>query len=295
MPDSSMGRLGHEKTYAPSIDAMLKISLGLVLFAILTTVLVYAETVTTSAGGESYDIEYTGDGVTVAKVDAYMETTSLIFDVSVPDDTGTLVVTFDRTFFDETCGGLDGEFIVLVDGDFPDFQETETTAQSRTLSISLHAGSTEVEILGSVLAGADLCEDGGPEPPATVQTPDPTPEPPKTDKAQCGPGTVLVDGKCELEKKCGPGTTLVDGKCELEKKCGPGTILVDGKCELDKTCGPGTILVDGKCELSKPASAPFSLKSLGKDLGVGFFAAFAAAGVLGIILGLVARSHRNKN
>ena len=41
--------------------------------------------------------------------------------------------------------------------------------------------------------------------------------------AGCGPGTVLVDGVCELaptpesSTACGPGTTLVDEVCELDE------------------------------------------------------------------------------
>ena len=42
--------------------------------------------------------------------------------------------------------------------------------------------------------------------------------------AGCGPGTVLVDGVCELAPTpesstgCGPGTVMVDGVCEIDQK-----------------------------------------------------------------------------
>ena len=42
--------------------------------------------------------------------------------------------------------------------------------------------------------------------------------------AGCGPGTVLVDGVCELaptpesSTACGSGTVMVDGVCELDEK-----------------------------------------------------------------------------
>ena len=45
---------------------------------------------------------------------------------------------------------------------------------------------------------------------------------------------VFADG-------CGPGTVLIDGVCELapiqesSKGCGSGTVMVDGVCELDET------------------------------------------------------------
>jgi len=45
---------------------------------------------------------------------------------------------------------------------------------------------------------------------------------------------VFADG-------CGPGTVLIDGVCELapvqesSEGCGSGTVMVDGVCELDET------------------------------------------------------------
>ena len=38
--------------------------------------------------------------------------------------------------------------------------------------------------------------------------------------------------------------------------CGPGTVLVDGVCELvpvepGEGCGPGTVMIDGVCELTE--------------------------------------------
>ncbi|RNJ78483.1 MAG: hypothetical protein D9C04_07215 [Nitrosopumilus sp. B06] len=307
MPKSRMGRAIHERIL-PSTGFVLHVSLSLVLFTVLASGMAYAETVSASVNGESFNIEYTSSGVSVSAVDSSIDTASLIFDVSVPDGAGTLVVTFERSFFDSIRGGLDEEFDVLADGDFPVFEETSTTTQSRTLSIDLPAGTSEVEVLGSSLAGENLYGDVAepePEPPKPVPAPD-------TQKTQCGAGTTLVDGQCVLEKKCGAGTTLVDGQCVLEKKCGAGTKLVDGQCVLeekkcgagttlvdglcvlDDTCGAGTILVDGQCVLEQ-TKEPFSLKSLGKELGTGFFIAFAAAGVLGVILGLIAKAHRSKN
>ena len=41
-------------------------------------------------------------------------------------------------------------FIVLADGDEPIFSETNTSSQSRTLSIELPAGTEEIEIIGSM-------------------------------------------------------------------------------------------------------------------------------------------------
>ena len=46
--------------------------------------------------------------------------------------------------------------------------------------------------------------------------------------AGCGPGTVLVDGVCELA----PATSLTDEQEKAASSCGPGTVWVDGVCEL---------------------------------------------------------------
>ena len=46
--------------------------------------------------------------------------------------------------------------------------------------------------------------------------------------AGCGPGTVLIDGVCELAPTQQPTQQSSQG-------CGPGTVLVDGKCELAQT------------------------------------------------------------
>ena len=46
--------------------------------------------------------------------------------------------------------------------------------------------------------------------------------------AGCGPGTVLVDGVCELA----PATPLTDEQEKAASSCGPGTVWVDGVCEL---------------------------------------------------------------
>ena len=49
--------------------------------------------------------------------------------------------------------------------------------------------------------------------------------------AGCGPGTVLVDGVCELA----PATPLTEEQEKQAIICGPGTVWVDGVCELKET------------------------------------------------------------
>ena len=45
-------------TQLPSVNSLLKISFGLILFTMLSTALVYAETMSVDVEGNSFDVEY---------------------------------------------------------------------------------------------------------------------------------------------------------------------------------------------------------------------------------------------
>ena len=62
----------------PSINSLLKISLGLILFTMISTALVYAETMSVDVEGTSYDIEYFTTGVTITGAESDVEAGSLI-------------------------------------------------------------------------------------------------------------------------------------------------------------------------------------------------------------------------
>jgi len=132
----------------PSINSLLKISLGLILFTMISTALVYAETMSVDVEGTSYDIEYFTTGVTITGAESDVEAGSLILFVDVTESSGILEITFERIFFDSIYEGEDEEFYVLADLDDANFEETETTALSRTLSIQLPSGTEDVEIIG---------------------------------------------------------------------------------------------------------------------------------------------------
>ena len=196
-------------TSIPSVSSLLKISLGLILFTMISTALVYAETMSVDVDGISFDLEYDVTGMTVSGIEADTDFISLILTVDVTESSSTLDITLDRSFFDSTFEGLDDDFIILADGDEPNFSETATTTQSRTLSIELPAGTEEIEIIGSVF-GQSIEETPVEETPVEETPIDTTP------KTQCGPGTVLKDGSCVLDERCGPGTVLKDGACVLD-------------------------------------------------------------------------------
>ena len=189
--------------HLPNANSLLKISLGLIFFTILSTALVYAETIPVDVDGTSFNVEYTATGMTVSGIESDTDFISLILTVDVTESSGTLDITLDRSLLDSTFQGLDDDFILLADGDEPVFSEI-ATSQSRTLSIELPAGTEEIEIIGSVF---------GQTVDATPVEDTPVEDTPKT---QCGPGTILKNGACVLDERCGPGTILMDGACVVD-------------------------------------------------------------------------------
>ncbi len=266
--------------HSPNVSSLLKISLGLILFTLLSSALVYAETLSVDIEGNSFDVDYATTGMSVSGIIADLDFVSLIFTVDVTDSPGILEITFDRSFFDalyEDDGNIvDDIFIILADGDEPNFTETETTVQSRTLSINLPSGTEEVEIIGSIFNNPAF------EPEVTepeVTEPEVT-EPEVTEPEVTEPEVTEPEVTEETQKtQCGPGTILKDGACILDERCGPGTVLEDGVCVLDSTPQPTTT----------------SSKGLGKELIIGVVAAIAIAGVIGIILAIISKVSKSSD
>jgi hypothetical protein len=262
----------------PSVNSLLKISLGLILFTMISTALVYAETMSVDVDGTSFDLEYDATGMTVSGIEADTDFISLILTVDVTESSGTLDVTLDRSFFDSTFEGLDDDFIILADGDEPNFSETATSAQSRTLSIELPAGTEEIEIIGSIF-GQSVEET--PEETPVEETPEETPveETPEETPVEETPEETPVE------------ETPVD--TTRKTQCGPGTILKDGACVLDERCGPGTILKDGACVLDSTSQTSGFSKGMGKESIMGFVVAFLGAGIVAVVFGIIARASKS--
>jgi len=271
-----------ERISFPNAGTLLKISLGLVLFTIISFALVYAETIPVDVAGTTYDLEYAVTGMTVSSIEADLEFVSLVMTVDVTDSPGILDVTLDRAFFDSTFNGLDDDFIILADGDEPTFTETASNSQSRTLRIELPSGTEEVEIIGSVFGGSLI----PPEEPA-VEEPAVVTPPAVEDKPVVTPPAV--------EDKPVVTPPAVEDKPVVttpKVQCGPGTILQDGACVLDQRCGPGTILQDGACVLDSTPK-PTSVKGMGKELVIGVVAAFVVAGTIGLVLGIMSKASKS--
>ena len=187
----------------------------------------YAATgsVSVDVDGQEYVIGIDTEGVEVQSIESDGEL-ALLLTVNATGSSGTLEITFDREFFDSTFQGEDDSFFVILDGfDEAVFEETKTDS-TRTLSITIPSGTTEIEIIGSHILDGTFGEISSGTEPAVTEEPEVIEEPTVTEEPE------VIE---EESTKCGPGTVLKDGACVLSDACGPGTHLEDGVCVLDES------------------------------------------------------------
>jgi len=287
--------------YLPNVNLLMKISLGLILFTIISTALVYAETESVTVDGISNDVSYTGTDMTVSGIEADTDFISLILTVDVTGSSGTLDITFDRSFFDSIYNEADDDFIILVDGDEPTFTETQTNSQSRTLSIELPAGSEEVEIIGSSFNNSVTEETPVEETPVEETPVEETPveeTPVEETPVEETPVEETPVEETPVEETPVEETPVEETPVEETPRtqCGPGTVLTDGACVLDERCGPGTSLEDGVCVLdSTPAPTSSTSKGMGKELIIAVVAGIVIAGTIGVILAIMSKASKSSD
>ena len=225
---------------------------------------VSVETLSVTIDGMPFDVNYSTTGLTVYEIESDTDSMSLIFYVDVFESTGKLDVTFDRVFFDSIYDGVDDSFFILSDGDETIFKETQTTSESRTLTIDVPSGTEELEIIGSVFNSFNVIETPVVETPV-VETP-------------------VVE------------TPVVETPTQSSdsNQCGPGTVLEGDSCVLDQRCGPGTVLEGDSCVLNPNSISPTKSLGTSKELIISFTGALAIAGTVGIIFALISKANRNK-
>ena len=282
---------GHDKLESKRPRKFIAGSLFMVSFGILLLIafspLVYAETITVDAEGDSFEVEYSATGLTLSAIETDLEIPSVILTVDVTGSSSTLDIVLERSFLDSKFEDVDDDFIILSDGDFANFTETDTTVQSRTLNIDVPSGTEEIEIIGSVFGDSssvlviDITE-------PVEDTPEPTTN--TTDSNDLGIASFVDETKdpqsyvdrynteesykqwfddnfpqySSIYQAVGleePTVDVAEPIVDTPKtQCGPGTILQDGACVLESTindnsqktqCGPGTTLQDGACVLDE--------------------------------------------
>ena len=262
--------------------------LTLILIISLMPITTFAESISVDFEGNPYDVEYTGDGVTISGIQTDADFISLILDVDVTGSPGILEITLQRGFIDSQFEGEDDAFIVIADGDEPTFEEIDTNSESRTLQIELAAGTDEVEIIGTVF---------GSEPVPTI--PPMTGEEPETEEPQSEEPPVETPSKEEPQSEEPPVETpsKEEPQQTTEKpkvECGEGTILKDGACVVDERCGPGTVLKEGIC-VAAPEEPTVSQTGIGKQLVIGVVAAFIISLIVIAFLYIISRGSRSTN
>jgi len=85
----------------------------------------------------------------IKSIEADPDSTSIIISVSTTNEDGELTITLQRGVIDSRADGIDDDFIVLIDGEETDFEETDTTSMARTLKIPIPAGAEKIEIIGT--------------------------------------------------------------------------------------------------------------------------------------------------
>ena len=183
--------------YFPNVNSLMKISLGLIFFTVLSTVFVYAETISVDVDGTSFDVQYTAVGMTVTGIESDTESASLIFSVDVTDSTGILNVELERSFFDSIYDDTDDLFFILADGDEAISEEIQSTSQSRSLTITVPSGTEDLEIIGSVFNNS--VEEPIVEEPIVEEPIVEEPIVENISNNECGPGTVLENDVCVLD------------------------------------------------------------------------------------------------
>ena len=205
----------------------LNIAYVIVLIAAIMTPSAFADTVTTEIDSVIYEIEYSGNNVSLKSAIADLDFISLIFETEVTDSEANISITFLRDFFDAKIGiEIDDNFFILADGDEIQFEEIKDD-DSRTLSFSLSPGTEEIEIIGTILASNSfLLEQQQKEIDTKAKA--------ESDAEAKAKAESDAEAKAKAEAKAESDAKLAEEQ-QLQKQidaCGDGTIYENGECVL---------------------------------------------------------------
>ena len=102
-------------------------------------------------GSQVYCVPFEITGGAVSKNSISSKTSSLTLMITTESD-GSVSLKIPRNVIDAKQHGMEGDdadFIVLVDGEEADFEETDTTSDDRTLDITFPEGATQIEVIGT--------------------------------------------------------------------------------------------------------------------------------------------------
>ncbi len=107
--------------------------------------------------GSNYQINYNTKDSTIQGIQANKDSLSLELSVQVTRPSASVELTLPRDLIDaKKSDGSDESFIVLVDGVFANYVETNNTPQTRTILIQLSSENKDIEIIGTSLGTTAL-------------------------------------------------------------------------------------------------------------------------------------------
>ena len=193
----------------------LKIALATALIVTIMVPSAFADTISTEIDNSTYDIDYSSNNVILKSATADLDFISLLFETEVSVSGGDVTITFERDFFDAKIGYSDDDFFILSDGDEIEFEEIKND-QTRILSFSLSAGTEEIEIIGTILAGNSFLIEQ---------------EQQEKDNAEAeAKAQAEAEAKAQAEAEAKAQAEIKLEK--LEAACGEGTIFENGECVL---------------------------------------------------------------
>ncbi len=290
----------------------LQISIVLLMAVIIYPHFAYADSGSVQVNEVTFDIDYDVLDISVLEFDTDMQWPALLVSVDAPSS-GTLSITLEDSLLNSIYSSVDGDFEVLLDGEFGTFEEMETTTTHRLLTINVSAGTEEILIgipnldmsspddvstdetsTGNIqdllqLLNLDLVsEDSKIQDPTSVED----------------PGTAEDGLESPVESELTESIKENATNVEMDEEMTSPSIDMESTVDMQATqCGPGTILEDDICVLLDATSSvpteselsPSGLMSSGGQLVYGIVGAFIVAGGIAAVLGLISKARKNSN